>query len=269
MNDKIYMARRISLHPKFAAVVDALFSLVLMFVLRYAGEWWIVGVWFLLRVGVWSGLIRLVYYPKEISRLRHLFSLLVFALGTTLLLLFIEWSVAWQILFAATIFLSAGSFWLLPPVESKLPFMPKPHRRWLLFLNMFGIAGIWSGAYAISAFQILYMVSTWVWMVLASVIATVIAGWWWREYGIKFGRRMMLWSAVWFLIMLEMGWAIMFLPLGFFASGLFLTWLWYDLWLLVRFNLSVEGINWKKQRFFVIMNLILMVSFLAFVVRWK
>jgi len=59
------------------------------------------------------------------------------------------------------------------------------------------------------------------------------------------------------------------LPLGFFASGLFLTWFWYDLWLLTRFNLSKDGIIWKKQRFFVIINIILMIAFLAFVVRWK
>ena len=263
------MKHKISLHPKFAAFVDALFSAVMLFALSYTGAWWAVGIWFLVRMLIWSGLIRLVYYPKEISRLRHFFSLLVFAIGTTLLLLFIEWSISWQVLAAAAIFLSAGSFWLLPPIESKLPFMPKPHRRWLLFLNMFGIAGIWGGVYAISAFQILYTVSMWVWMVAAGALATVIAAWWWMEYGIEYGRRLVVWSVVWFLIMLEMGWAIMFLPLGFFASGLFLTWFWYDLWLLTRFNLSKDGIIWKKQRFFVIINIILMIAFLAFVVRWK
>jgi len=263
------MHHNISFHPKFAAALDAFFGVVMLWWLSQISAWWILGVWFVFRIALWGGLVRLVYYPKEISRLRHFLSLVVFSFGSTLFLLFIEWNIAWMIMAIFSIFLSAGSFWLLPPMESKLPFMPKPHRRWLLFLNLFGIAGMWSGIYAISAFQILYQIGSWVWLLLISLAVTAVSGWWWWEYGIGRNKRFFIWLCVWFLIMLELSWVVMFLPMGFFASGLFLTWMWYCLWLIVRFNLSKEGINWKKQKWFLMFNGVLMIIFLALLVRWK
>ncbi len=263
------MRYNISFHPKFAAVLDALFSVVMFWTLSLIQSWWILAAWFFIRMVFWAVLVRLVYYPKEISRLRHFISLGIFAAGSTLFLLFIEWRSAWYVMALSSIIFSAWSFWLLPPVESKLPFVPKPHRRWLLFLNLFGLAGMWSGVYAISAFQVLYGVGAWVWVSLISAIVTAVSGWWWWEYGIPRDKRFFIWLVVWFMMMLELSWVVMFLPMGFFASGLFLTWIWYCLWLFTRFNLTKEGINWKKQRSFVVVNLLLMIIFLIFVVRWK
>ncbi len=263
------MRRDISFHPKFAAILDGLFGVVMLWLLARVGAWWLLGIWFILRAGLWGLFTRLVYYPKEISRLRHFLSLVVFSVGITLLLIFIEWNISWIALAITSVILSAGSFWLLPPIESKLPFLPKPHRRWLLFLNLFGVVGILSGVYATAAFQLFYNVSSWVWLVLAALVVTAISAWWWWEYGISYNKRFILWTAVYFLIMLELGWGVLFLPLGFLVSGVLLTWIWYILWLLVRFNLSKEGINWRKQRIFVIINLALIVLYLALVVRWK
>lgn len=256
------MRRKISFHPKFAAGMDALLSFVMLWVLPLIGSWWLLAAWFLIRIILWAGLVRLVYYPKEISRARHFVSLCVFAAGSTLFLLFIDWVSAWRLIALVSIIFSAWSFWLLPPVESKLPFMPKPHRRWLLFLNLFGIAGMWSGIYAVTAFQVLYNVGSWAWVVLISLIVTAISGWWWSEYSIPRDRRFFIWLFVWFIVMLELSWVAMFLPIGFFASGFFLAWIWYCLWLFARFSLSKEGIIWKKQRVFLITNLLLMAIFL-------
>jgi len=263
------MSKKISFHPKFAAGMDALISALMFWALSIIGVWWLLAAWFFVRIVLWAILVRFVYYPKEISRVRHFISLCVFAAGSTLFLLFIEWAWAWRLMVLASIIFSAWSFWLLPPVESKLPFMPKPHRRWLLFLNLFGIAGMWSGVYAVSAFQILYNISAWVWVILISLIVTAISGWWWWEYGVPRDKRFFIWLAVWFVMMVELSRGVMFLPMGFFASGFFLTWIWYCLWLFARFNFTKEGINWKKQRLFIISNLSLMILFLIFVARWK
>lgn len=263
------MHRNISFHPKFAAALDAALGVVMIWWLSQISAWWMLAVWIVFRAALWGALVRLVFYPREISRLRHFFSLVVFSVGSVFFLLFIEWNIAWNLIALFSIFLSTGSFWLLPPMESKLPFMPKPHRRWLLFLNLFGIAGMWSGVYAVSAFQILYRVNSWIWLLLVSSAAAAISGWWWREYGIVRDKRFYVYLCVWFLLILELSWAVSFLPLGFFASGLFLTWAWYCLWLMARFNLSKEGINWKKQKWFLTSNVGLMIIFLALLVRWK
>jgi hypothetical protein len=50
--------------------------------------------------------------------------------------------------------------------------------------------------------------------------------------------------------------------------GFLFTWVWYIINLLIRFNLTAQGIIWKKQLFFLISNFILYFLFLFFFVRW-
>ncbi|MDO8499320.1 MAG: hypothetical protein Q7S66_01520 [bacterium] len=261
--------KNISFHPKFAAVLDGIFSVVMIWWLTQISTWWMLGLWFLFRAALWGALVRIVFYPPEISRLRHWLSLLLFSIGNVLFLLFIEWLPTWYLLSLLAIVLPAVSFWLLPAVDSKLSFLPKPHRRWRLFLSAFGLAGIWSGVYASADFQVWFYSRSWWWLALTAVIATGVAAWWWHEYGIAMNKRFWLWFCVWFLLMLECSWIVSYLPLGFFARGMFLIWLWYSLWLLSRFELSGKGIDWPKHRWSAIINLGLMVVYLALVVRWK
>jgi len=70
-------------------------------------------------------------------------------------------------------------------------------------------------------------------------------------------------------IIFELVWLVARLPLGNLVSGFLLVWLWYLLWILLRFNLSAQGIVWRKQAKFLILNLFIFIIFLIFVARWR
>ncbi len=196
-------------------------------------------------------------------------SLVVMTVGTLAFLLFIEWKFAWYLFGLFFSFFSFYSFWLLPTSTVSLGIFLKPHLRWRFIMAVIGLAGIFEGAQAIISFQIVTSVSTLTWSVVSSVFAAVFAGWWWWEYGTPINKRFWIWVALWFVLMFELFWVVNFLPLGYLASSLILTWCWYALWLLARFNLTPEGVHWKKQSFFLSINSILFIIFLIFIVRWK
>ena len=68
--------------------------------------------------------------------------------------------------------------------------------------------------------------------------------------------------------MIELSWVLSVTPIGYLVFGLFLVWFWYLLWLMARFHFSNEGIIWKKQIPFLILNLGLLLIFVVFIVQW-
>ena len=263
------MLKSLSFHPKLAAALDLFINLVMLWWVSHLSSWWWVGVWLLFRLAIWGALMWAVYYPAEMSRWKHLASLVVMTLGSLAFLLFIEWKFAWYLFGALFCFFSFFSFWLLPASSVSLAVFLKPHLRWRFIMSVIGLAGIFEGAAAIISFQIMPNVSFWVWLVLASFFSALIAGWWWLEYGAQKNKRFWLWVGFWFLLMLELLWVVQLLPLGYLASSLILIWCWYVAWLLARFNLMPEGINWRKQIWFLAFNAILFPLFLIFIIRWK
>ncbi len=263
------MFKSISFHPKLAAALDLFINIIMLLWVKHFNSWWMVGIWLAIRVAIWAAFMWMVYYPKEMSRWKHLLSLVVMTIGAMAFLLFIEWDVAWYLFGAFFAFLSFFSFWLLPASNVSLSVFLKPHLRWRFIMAIIGLAGIFEGTQAIISFQIVPSVSYWVWLVLAALAAAVFAGWWWWEYGAPINKRFWVWVGAWFMLMLELLWVINLLPLGYLASSLVLIWCWYVVWLLVRFNLSPEGIHWKKQIVFLGVNTFLFITFLIFIVRWK
>ena len=232
-------------------------------------SWRMVGLWLGIRIAIWAIFIWRVYYPKEMRPWKHLLSLVIMTIGALAFLLFIEWHVAWYLFGATFSFFSFFSFWLLPASQVSLSVFLKPHLRWRFIMAIIGLAGIFEGTQAIISFQIFPYVGSWVWMALASVCAAVFASWWWWEYGTATGKRFWIWSSVWFLIMLELFWVVNLLPLGYLTSSLILIWCWYTVWLLARFNLTPEGINWRRQIVFLSINILLFTSFVFFLARWR
>lgn len=261
--------KSISLHPKLAAVFDLGVNLILLWWFKSLENWSLVAVWFGFRIITWMLLILVVYYPKEMSRRLHLLSLLGLAIGSLAFLLFIEWNFSWYLFGALYCALSFFSFWLLPASEVSLQIFLKPHVRWRFIMSAVSLAGIFQGAQAIVSFQIIPSVNSWVWLSSASVLAALFAGWWWWEYDIATSKRFWVWTGLWFLFMLELFWVVNLLPLPYLVSSLILIWCWYAAWLIVRFNLTPEGINWKKQRWFLISNSALFLIFLIFFAPWK
>lgn len=263
-----FMKKTISLHPKLAGSIDAILNIAILLALTRVGAWWVLGLWFLGRIILWLLLIRLVYYPKEINKAGHFFSLLLFFLGVSLLFIFVEWRWSWYLLVFVFLFLPWMSFWILPAEAKQLPFVFKPYRRWRLIMNTLSVAGIWGGISAVLSLDI-FKLGSWAWIFIGSIISTILAVWWWLEYDTEKNKKLLIWSLIWFLLMLELSWVVFLLPLGYLVNGLVMAWFWYGLWLLVRFHLSKEGIDWKKQIPFYSASFFLLILFLSLFARWK
>lgn len=249
--------------------MDALINVVLLYGLQSVDAWWLFGTWLLMRMILWILLIRLVYYPKEISRPRHFVALVFFSLSVIMgLMIFADWVWSWRVLALSFVLFSAVSFWLLPEGESSLSFVVKPYRRWLFLMDVFGLAGLWGGMYAILSFQLFTQGWFWFGAPLSVVISIVIAGWWWRIYGVEFSRRFWMGLLLMGVLIFEMSWIVWRWPLGYVVNGILVVWLWYNLWLIIRFNLTKEGINWRKQGWFLGFNLFLFILFLL-LIKWK
>lgn len=263
------MRKTISLHPKLVAVVNGIINIGMLWWLSLVTSWWMVGIWILVLLLIWGLLMYLMYYPPEFSKVRHLLSLVFFSLGMASFLLFIEWQLTWLLIGACFLIFNFFSFWLIPASNMAIsPFM-KPNMRWRFIMSVLGLAGIFVGMEAVIAFQLIYITTNWLWIFIVSVAATFIAGWWWNEYGFPFDKKFWLNILLWFVLMMELLWVIQLLPMGYLVSGLVLIWCWYILWLLLRFNMSPEGIDWKKQLWFLEVNAVLFISFLIFAVKWR
>lgn len=62
----------------------------------------------------------------------------------------------------------------------------------------------------------------------------------------------------------ELSLVISFLPFGYLTSGLIITWIWYGLQLFLRFQVSPEGIIWRKQIWFLAGNAVLLLATLYY-----
>lgn len=261
--------RLISLHPKLAAVSDFLVSIIFLWLMSRIQTVGMTAVWFVARIGWWVILTQAMFYPPYLNRSRHLISLIISNVGILPFLVFSDPS---NILIArlAMIILSFVSFWLVPSEGDSLSVMEKPHRRWKFFMSLFGVAGIWLTLQALVAFQVITGYWTFGAIAVASLLTTAISALEWNEYGIKAkGSKYFIFLFLIFLTIAEIGGIVYLWPVGYFVSSFFVTWLWYVFWLLFRYDLSESGINWPRQRFFLVANLISMIAFLAFIVRWK
>src|SRR3989339_1409733 len=108
------MIKNISLHPKLVAVVDVFVGAIMLWWLQQITLWWLVLVWFAFREFLWAGFIQLIYCPAKNIRWRHFLSLTFFNFGILLLLLFLDWSPAWNLIAMVHILFTFISFWTLP-----------------------------------------------------------------------------------------------------------------------------------------------------------
>ncbi len=265
MNEK----RLISVHPKLAAASDFLVSFIFLWWISGLQNVWAVAIWFAARIGWWIVLTQAMYFPPYLSRTKYLVSLIIVNVGILPLLVFSDPSNIFYARLAAIILPFVG-FWLVPSQSDSLSVMKKPFRRWSFFMSLFGVAGIWLALQALITFQVI--AGAWILggIIIASLLTTMISAFEWNEYGIKAkGSKYFVLLSLIFLLVAEIGGIVYLWPVGYFVSSFFVAWLWYVIWLLFRFDLSESGINWPRQRFFLAVNFILMIVYLAFVVRWK
>lgn len=261
--------KSISLHPKFAGVLDLLVGLFFLWGINLVKAPWMLGVWFVARILVWLILIRLVYYPENIKRFWHLLTVVVFHLGVSSLLLFVEWQYAWILVGLVYLLLPLISFWLLPTKgDNLLSFVMKPYRRWRFWMTVFGIFGIWVATFAAIALKI-FDFSYWILLLAGTIFTSLVSFWWWAEYQLENNKKLWIWLLALTIFIFEISWVFTMWPLGYFVSATLTAWWWYDIWLLGRFHMSPAGINWRKQNVFLILNGILLIIFLGLIVQWR
>lgn len=261
--------KRLSLHPKFAGIIDVAVGAFFLWSLHQTLIWWALLIFLTIRLVWWILLLKITYYPIYIRRFWHFLALVFFQIGLFILLMFIEWKTAWWLVSVIYLVFPLVSFWLLPSRhDNQLAFVTKPYRRWRFWMCVFGLFGVWSGVFAAVSLQI-FNINYWYLLMPAVIAATGVSGWWWYEYNITINKRFYLWVAAIGLFVLEIGWVLYRWSLGYFASAFILTWLWYDIWLMARFHLLPVGIHWKKQISFFVINGILLASYLLFIVKWK
>ncbi len=267
----VAIAPKISLHPQLAACIEVLFGLGLWYSLATFSLWWQVVLWVVVRLGLWVALTSVVYYGAGLKRWDHLLCLASFGLGMLGIVLFIDhtdlsWS--WYATEFLFVIVPAASFVVLPSGSSSLPYVPKPARRWQLCLSTLGVAGLWSGIGALGDFNIAPL-GSWLWIIAGVLCSTLLAWWWWRRYEIFYPRRLFFWVLVFFLLFLEAAWVVMFWPLIFLSASIVLSTVWYLLWLIGRFHLSKEGVDWRRQAPLFVLTGLLLLIFLLFIARWK
>lgn len=265
----IVALRSFSLPPRLVAVFDVLVSILMVFWFDRAVSTLMLALWLVTRVIWYVVLLASMYYPTFLSRLEHFQALVIFNVGVLFLLLFVDEPMARRLLEAVLIFFSAASFWLVPASSNDLSGMAKPYRRWKFLMSIFGVAGIWNGVKALEIFQITQGNIRLGLVVMAIALTVMISIWGWQEYGLVYSKKFLFASLVIALCLAEVAYIIALWPLGYFASSFIVTWVWYLLWLFLRFFISNEGIDMERQRWFLIINAVLLLVFLFFVVRWK
>ncbi len=262
--------RLISLHPKLAAGLDIVAAFIFLWLIKIIphGWYWALG-WASARVLWWVLLSQFMYFPSYAKRLPHWLSLLFFQMGIAGYFLFLEPGSAY--LLASLLFICVPfiSFWLVPEHEQSLPVVAKSYRRWRLMQSAVGVTGLWTTVFAIDTYQFIGQTLHLLFLVGGAVLVTsFISSWWWYEYDNNVHARFWVASALMCAIAAELAYVFLLLPWGYLVAGFVFGWIWYIIWILMRYHLSSEGIRWQRQRWFVFLNVVLIALFLIFIVRW-
>ncbi len=251
-----------SLKNKLLILIIALFTvLTFYFWTNITNRWFLFGLAFiyLLFIGLSA-----FYLRRGLSK--RGWGLAVFtALSTLALLSVLENS--WLEYLFSVIGVVAVVYFFLNIGEENLPLPErKVRRRWQTFIIVYDFLAVNFLLFALSAF--LPGAPFWSWSFVVSFIGAYLAFLFWQEYLPMPREKFFLWMAVFFLLLWELLWTINLLPLGYLVSGVLVVWPWYVGVLLVRFHLTPDGIVWRRQAGFLLVNLILYISLLVFFVKW-
>lgn len=262
--------------PFLAGAIELLASLAFAGWFLRCTTVWTLALWLGARFVWYAVLLLVTRFPPVLSKACHFFSLALFQVGFIALLLITDQSssfgaVSWgwyAMLVGGTIFPSL-SFFAIPHVRSELVFMSRPHTRLGVALMILGLGGIWAAEGAVISFNLYQPAWWWAFVAGASFFSALAAaiGWWWylRDslLAICKAAALMMWC------MLQIGLVISFWPLGFLFSGLLAVWVWYIIWLTIRYALSDEGITWPRHGYFLGAHALAMLAVLGALIRWR
>jgi len=228
-------------------------------------SWW----QFALLLAVWIAVLIMVAINLK-DELEKKFINLPLLISTVLglagLALVVEWQVVRYVLLFASGILLGALFSKAVVGQTGLSHELKPLRRMVMMLWVFNLYAFSVSVFALGIF--LNPVPMWLSSLVLAVIYGFISVEIWKLYFAIPGRRFALWTLVIGLIFWEIIYIFSLLPLGYFISSLLIVWLWYMTHLLVRFHMGVQGIVWRKQIMFLIINLVLFFAVLLLFARW-
>lgn len=244
----------------FASIV---LTFVALLVFNKLTIWWVFLVALLLWLG---GLGYLVFLRNHKDNFKQsLFLLLTTALSFLGLILLLE--IVWIKYFVSVLLIGVLFFLIFNSQEkSVLSYLGKPLRRFIVMLWVMNLFCLASFFFAVDLF--FQNIPFWLVGLIISLIAGFVSVNIWKNYFSSPFSNFLFWFILTVLLTWEISWVLHFLPFGYLVLGFLFTWVWYIINLLIRFNLTVQGIVWRKQLFFLIGNFVLYFLFLFFFVRW-
>ncbi len=260
--------KNVSFHPKLAAVLEVVAGLGFALGVGAAFTWWQVLLTLVGKMIFSAVLVQRVYNPLAARRLTHWLTIIFFNVGILGIQVFSEWSSAKYVMGMVLALGPALTFWFFPSTKTELPFALKPYRRISFALVLLGLAGFWSAIWAVVIFRI-YPVSFWVLNLGGVGVTLAVSCWWWKEYKVENTKLIRTWLLVFLVLFFELSWVLFHTPLAYFIRGIVLVWVWCVLWLLARFSLLSEGVNWKKFFPVLMSNMLGIALFLGIFASWK
>lgn len=242
-----------------------LLSVVCLWAIAWWPNWWLVLPVLLLwsALSVWSYYLN---YRTEVQFKQNLALLITTIFGITALFVLLEWDfLRWFLLLAGSIFLSL-QFLRSGNEDKLLSFQQKPYRRMKMMLWVFNVYAFFTFLFAVNIFfpVLSFFILTIIGGLIASGITLII----FKMYFAVPLKSLSFWGLIVGLIMVELLWLLHLLPLGYLVLGALAVWFWFIIQLFIRFYLSPQGIDWRRQRWFLLVNFLLLLVLLVWVVRW-
>lgn len=246
------------------AIILGFVAMAALFVMLRFPLWYVVlgtiGVWMLLVMIGWR-----VLYVWERMSVEVLFIVWTAIFASTGLFFVVDWPILRTSIMIGTGLLSTVLFgWSISSL-GYTTHIEKAYRRILMMLSVFNVYALLTTLFALHIFfqEIGFVYFAMVQTGITGIVTFLV----WRLYYPITIKKSWFWLCIIMLIVFELCWAMQVLPLGYTVLGLLVTWVWYIVQLLFRFHISEAGVNWNKQRSFLIANGVLFLLIL-FLVRW-
>lgn len=217
---------------------------------------------------IWGLLVTIgwrVLYVWQRMTIDVLFVMWGLIFASTGLFFVVEWPILRTGIMIGTGLLSLLLFGWSISSQGYTTHIEKAYRRILMMLSVFNVYALLTTLFALHIF--FQEIGFVVFAASQSIIVGAITFLVWRLYYPITLKKSWFWLSIIMLMVFELCWSVQVLPLGYTVLSLFVTWMWYIIQLLFRFHISEAGVNWKKQRSFLITNAILFFLVL-YLVRW-
>jgi len=217
-----------------------------------------------------TAVLSLFFYAHRLKKhmhWSHLGLLTATMLAMISLLLLIEWQ-ALKWLFVVLSGLCVGVLFQFDHHAHKkqLAFKQKPIRRMFVMLWVFCAFSFVTTIFAL--LQLFAGLPIWIFSLVIALLATTISAMIWKLYYPGPLKRFLFWGVIMVTLSFEVAFVLTLLPLGYLVLGGIFVWIWYILQLFIRFHMSDKGIAWEKQRWFLVTNGVVALSFFLFLFRW-